>query len=104
MSKLTERIQWLATAFAIAIGLGLGLAGAKTKVPAAKPDPICDYLGKGPTKETAGAISAGIQSCELCHIGTSQGRAVGYVEVWKSNEFVLLNESQIWLQSDIHSQ
>lgn len=94
-------------------GLVLGLASGSRATPAAPQDkadaraaaaPGCDYLGKGPTKETAGDISAGIQACELCHIGSTKGQAAKFLKVYQSDEFVLLNESETWVNSDVHSR
>jgi len=92
-------------------GLVLGLASGSRATPGAGQDkgdakaaPGCGYLGKGPTKETAGDISAGIQACELCHIGSTKGQAAKFLKVYQSDEFVLLNESETWVESDIHSQ
>jgi len=111
-----DRVQLMTAAFAAAVGLvlalGVGSGNAATpqkdaKVSAPKAvhgtPAFLEYLGKGPTKETAGGIAAGIKGCAACHNGADMGQAAGFVKDYKSNEFVLLNESDTWLKHDVHS-
>jgi hypothetical protein len=103
---------------ALVVGIGFALGAATRPAPARAAqkekdqpkdavlttDPVCEYLkGSEPTAATAGQISTGIAACRACHSGADQGQAKGYVEGYKSNEFVALNESTTWDEKDIHA-
>ncbi len=107
MRRVADRTRMLVALSLAAGGLILGLATGSRATPGGQDKAAstgCGYLGKGPTKDTAGDINAGIQACELCHIGSTKGQAAKFLKVYQSDEFVLLNESETWVQSDIHSQ
>jgi hypothetical protein len=115
MTRFAERVQVAVAATAVAGAVAVALVGGSGSRPAAAqdkdspyareaPDPGCEYLGKGPTKATAGELSLGVGSCRACHLGADQGQAEGYVKTHKSNEFVLLNESVTWDKQDVHSK
>ena len=107
------RLGLAATALAAGVGFCLLADGGTAPVRAAQKekgesiytvDPACDYLkGSEPTAATAGKLSPGINSCRACHSGADTGQAKGYVAAYKSNEFVLLNESTTWDEKDIHA-
>jgi hypothetical protein len=111
-----ERFQLTAALFAIIVGIAFALAqgtnsasakftsGQDKSAPSTQKDTVCEYLGQGPTPATAGEIKTGILGCKSCHTGPSKGEAAGFVNKFKSNEFVLLNEAETWVQDDIHSQ
>lgn len=61
------------------------------------------YLGAPPTKATAGDLTADINGCGGCHSGANVKSAVGFVNSFKSHEFVRLDEAVIWGEKDIHS-
>jgi hypothetical protein len=113
MTSSALRVR-IAVAVAVAGGLALAVAGGAIAPRAhaqpktvhdwqKQPDPACHYLAKGPTKETAGNPRPGIARCQACHNGADKGQAGGFVQGFKSNEFVLLNESVTWSTSDVHS-
>ena len=110
MRQVADRAMMLAALGVVTGALLLGLASGSRAAPEgqdkadAKAQASCGYLAKGPTKDTAGDLNAGIQACELCHIGSTKGQAAKFLKVYQSDEFVLLNESETWVQSDIHSQ
>lgn len=113
------RLAFAAVALAAGIGVCLAVgtkpaparAAQKDKddkggvaVPYSVVDPACGYLkGSEPTKASAGKIAPGIGACRLCHTGVEEGKAKGFVDDYKSNEFVLLNESTTWDEKDIHA-
>ncbi|MBA4066581.1 MAG: hypothetical protein C0501_23325 [Isosphaera sp.] len=114
MTRFAERVQVAVAASAVAVALAVGLNGGSGGTPVAAqdkdtpfakkvPDPGCEYLGKGPSVKTAGDLSTGIAACELCH-KPGGGGAKKFVDNYKSDEFVLLNESATWLEKDVHSQ
>jgi hypothetical protein len=111
MSRSLQRAGVSAVVVAVVVGLTLGTASRAVPTPLGNPPPAskpgqpgCGNAVPGPTRETAGDISAGIQACELCHIGSTKGQAAKFLKVYKSDEFVLLNESETWIQADVHSR
>jgi hypothetical protein len=69
--------------------------------PTAAAKPVHFLLHADP--KTAGGASPSIAGCQQCHSGANTPGATEFNK-YKSNEFILLNESIIWAQSDIHSQ
>lgn len=105
--------RWLALGVAVAAGVATALAlpGGSRAAPLAQDkgnpaaakvgDPHCAALGKGPTEQTGGKPAGSIIGCALCHSGAALPEVLKEL---KADEFVLLNESAIWLSADIHSR
>jgi hypothetical protein len=113
-SAAYRRLPLFVAALAVGTGLAVVSASRPVAVRAAQKeqpkdsvfmtDPACDYLkGSEPTAQTGGQLSSGIAACRACHSGADVGQAKGYVEGYKSNEFVALNESTTWDEKDIHA-
>ena len=68
--------------------------------PAAGPKPGNFLLHADPN--TAGGPSPSIAGCQQCHAGANTPGSTEFNK-YKSNEFILLNESTIWAKNDIHS-
>lgn len=109
-----RRLAVCVAALAVAVGLTLFASTKPTPARAAQKDPpkgsifttdpACEYLkGAEPTTQTGGKLSADIAGCKLCHVGAAEGKASEYVTTYKSDQFVLLNESTTWAEKDIHA-
>lgn len=104
-SRRLVRAAGLAAVVAAAfVGLTAG-GGSSPRLAAAQKDkaaaaPRC-RLKEKPTE--GGELSPGINACRGCHTGADTGQATGFVQKYKSNEFILLNEAATWDENDVHS-
>src|SRR5262245_62096411 len=57
-----------------------------------------------PARPPAADVSPGATACTACHAGADGGRGNLFVEQFRSNEFIRLNESTTWSEQDPHSR
>lgn len=86
---------------AIAFGLPDVSRGQPPVVTPARPASAAKFLLHA-DPASCGGLAPSILGCRVCHAGADTPGAVAFKQ-FKSNEFILLNESITWYEKDIHS-